>query len=165
MSGFGMDLQGSDQKVVLRFDKFPADMHERLLATLTQLEHRLEAMVIAREPSLTGALQAMTGGRVYDHGDRMAAVVGVRAPDAGDARKAAALEFGSHRKITVRAHEARLAHLFGRAISPMIVMVETHGRMTNLDPRRFLRNSIGEIHGEAIAALREAVDTVARSSA
>ena len=165
MSDLGMDLQDSDRKVILRFEKFPADMHDRLLETLTRLERRLEGAVIAQEPERTGMLRSITGGRVYDHGDRIAAVVGVRAPDPNEAKKAAALEFGSHRSIAVRAHEAKLTHLWGRAISPMMVQVPLHQRLSNLDPRRFLRGPIEAMHGEAIAELRAAVDRVTRSSA
>jgi hypothetical protein len=156
MSGFGMEIE-TDRAVILRFEKFPKDMHDALFATLTRLERRLEAAVQSAEPVETGALRAMTGGRVYDHGDRMAAVVGVRAESGQDARRAAALEFGSHRNITVRAHEAKLGHLWARAISPITVSMPSHQRMTNIQPIRFLRNAIDMMSAEAVAEMRLAV--------
>jgi len=161
MADFGIDLKGTDSRITLRFEQFPAAFHDRLLAVMQELEIRLEADAKAREPVQTGRLRSQTGGRVYDHDTRIAAVVGVRAETGEDARKAAALEYGSHRSIMVRAHEARLTHLFGRAISPMMVTVPEHSRMTNLDPRRFLRDAIAGMHSEAIEAMRQAVSDVA----
>jgi hypothetical protein len=157
MSDFGLDLKGSDTRVTLRFEKFPQGVHDRLFATLTSLEQRLESMVIAAVPRDTGTLASLVGGRVYDHEARMAAVVGVRAPDQRQAVIAATQEYGSHRSITVRAHEATLSRLFGRAVSPVTVQVGVHQRLTNIDPRRFLRGPIEAIHGQAITELRAAV--------
>jgi len=161
MADFGIDLKDSDRRVTLFFEQFPQAAHDRLLAVMQELQIRLAADVIAREPVQTGRLRSQSGGRVYDHDTRIAAVVGVRAETAQDARKAAALEYGSHRSIMVRAHEARLTHLFGRAISPMMVTVPEHSRTTNIDPRRFLRDAIAGMHSEAIEALRQAVAEVA----
>jgi hypothetical protein len=153
---FGIQIDG-DRRAVLRFEQFPAQVHDRLLATLTSLEQRLEAAVVAAEPSLSGQLRALTGGRVYDHGDRIAAVVGVRTQTAQDARKAAALEYGSNKTVAVRAHAAKLAHIWARAISPITVQVSASTRLSNLDPRRFLRDPIEAIRATALEEMRQAV--------
>lgn len=162
MSGtqFGIEL-ADDRRAVLRFDSFPRAAHDRLLAALERIEKRLEMAVLAQVPSITGKLKATVGGRVYDHDTRIAAVVGVRAPNANAARKAAAVEYGSHNPVTVRAHAAKLAHIWSRAISPITVHVPEHRRVPNIDPRRFLRGPIQTIRAEALAELRAAVGTAA----
>ena len=153
MPDFGLELT-NDRAAVLRFEQLPRFAHDKLLATLQDLEQRLEAAIIAQEPSRTGALRAMTGGRVYDHGTRMAAVVGVRAPDANSAQKAAALEFGSHKSLEVRVHSAKLAHFWGRVVSPITVEVPAHSRLSNIDARQFLRGPLDAMRAEAVAEMR-----------
>jgi hypothetical protein len=153
---FGIAIDG-DQRVTLRFEQFPDTLHERLLGTLQRLEQRLEQMVLAQEPARTGALRQLTGGRVYEHPDRIAAVVGVRSQSANEAKKAAALEYGSHRSLVVRAHTAKLSHLWARAINPIIVYIPSHSRVSDISPQRFLRGPIDAMRGEAVAELRAAV--------
>ena len=154
---FGVDIAG-DTRAVLRFERFPTLAHDLLLATLQSLERRLEAAVLAEEPEKSGELKSLTGGRVYDHGDRIAAVVGVRAMTAQEARKAMALEFGSHRSIEVKAHKASLDHLWSRAFGPIQVNVAGHSRTTNIDAQRFLRGPLDEIRDQAQAEMQAAVD-------
>jgi hypothetical protein len=157
MAAFGLEITG-DTRAVLRFDRFPAAAHDRLLAVLEGLMQRLLAAVLADEPDKTGALRSLTGGRVYDHGTRIAAVVGIRALTQGEARKAAALEYGSHKALTMRAHQATLTHLWGRAISPITVDIPAHGRTPNIEAQRFLRDPIEAIRADAIAEMRAALD-------
>ena len=156
MADFGIELVGV-QRAILRFDRFPEAAHDRLLATLKSIEQRLEAAVLAAEPNVTGAMRALTGGRVYDHGARIAAVVGVRTDNASDARKAASLEYGSHRALVVKAHQAKLSHFWSRAVSPIMVDVAAHGRTPNIQEQRFLRNPIEAMRAEAIAEMRAAL--------
>ena len=162
---FGIDIVG-DTRAVLRFDRFPAAAHDRLLATLQSLEKRLEQAVIAAEPEKSGDLKSLTGGRVYDHGDRIAAVVGVRVTTANQARKAAALEYGSRgTSITVSAHTAKLDHLWSRAISPISVNVPAFSRTPNITARRFLRDPIKALHDIALAEMRAALDAAVAEAA
>jgi hypothetical protein len=162
---FGVDIVG-DTRAVLRFERFPAAAHDRLLATLKSLEKRLEAAVLAEEPEKSGKLKSLTGGRVYDHGDRIAAVVGVRVTNANQARKAAALEYGSRgTSITVSAHTAKLDHLWSRAISPISVNVPSFNRTPTITAKRFLRGPIQVLHDEAIAEMRAALDAAVADAA
>lgn len=164
MASFGIQIEG-DRRAVLRFEKFPAAAHDRLKATLESLKDRLIAAVHADEPRLSGQLVQMTGGRVYDHGDRIAAVVGVRAETADEARKAAALEYGSRRRaLMLRAHQAKLSHLWSRAISPIIVTVPAHSRVPNIDPRRYLRDPLEAMREEALAEMEAAVAAAAEET-
>ena len=109
----------------------------------------------------TGRLESETGGRVYDHGDRMSAVVGVRAKGGDEAGKAAALEYGAHKPFEVRAHAATLAHLWSRAIAPISIEVPAHLRHPNIAAHRFLRGPIDQLRAEFIAELRQAVEAAA----
>jgi hypothetical protein len=163
VTDFAIELT-DERRAVLRFETFPAFAHDRLLAALQNIEARLEAAVIADEPQQKGKLRSLTGGRVYDHGNRIAAVVGVRATDQNEARKAAALEYGSHQALMVRAHAAKLAHLWGRAISPMMVQVSAHSRTPNIEAHRFLREPIGRMRAEFLAELRAAVEAAAQEA-
>ena len=148
-----------DNRTVLRFERFPDAAHDRLFATLQSLEKRLEQAVLAAEPEKSGEIKSLTGGRVYDHGDRIAAVVGVRVTNANQARKAAALEYGSRgTSITVSAHTAKLAHLWSRAISPISVNVPSFTRTPSITARRFLRGPIQALHDTALAEMRAALD-------
>lgn len=158
MTQFALEISG-DRSAALRFEQFPAFAHDRLLGALQSIEQRLEAAVLASEPTRSGALRGLTGGRVYDHGNRIAAVVGVRAQTADEARKAAALEYGSRKQaITVRAHEARLAHIWKRAIAEINVSVPSYERTPDIAAVRFLRSPIQAIRDEALAELRAALD-------
>ena len=162
---FGVDIVG-DTRAVLRFERFPSMAHDRLLATLQSLERRLEAAVLAEEPEKSGDLKSLTGGRVYDHGDRIAAVVGVRTTTPAQARKAAALEYGSRgASITVSAHTAKLDHLWSRAIPPIMVNVPSFTRMPSITARRFLRGPIQALHDDAITEMRAALDAAVAEAA
>jgi len=154
----GIELR-MERNAIVRFDQFPEAARRRLTVTMEALERRLEAAVRAAEPDATGALRSQTGGQVYQHDMRIAAVVGVRAPDAQAARKAAALEWGAHRQLAVRAHTMLLAHFWNRAVNPVQVSVPTHGRTPNITEQRFLRDSIDALRGDALAQIQAAVDS------
>lgn len=157
----GLELTG-DREVTLRFETFPQAVHARLLAAMQQIEQRLQAAVIAAQPSRSGALRSMTGGRVYDHGNRIAAVVGVRANTPNEAKKAAALEYGSRgMAVTVRTHTASLDHLWARAIAPIRVTVPDHHRVPNIRAQRFLRGPLDAMAPSILQDLAQAVDDAA----
>jgi hypothetical protein len=156
----GFEVAG-ERLVALRFEEFPERLRARLKGALDNIERRLEAAVRAAEPERTGRLHSETGGQVYEHPDRIAAVVGVRVPSAEEAGKAAALEYGAHGSFAVRAHTATLSHLFARAIAPIQVQVAAHTRRANITERRYLRSPIDAIRSEALDELRQAVSQAA----
>ena len=159
---FGVDI-GGDTRVVLRFERFPSLAHDRLLAALKNIEQRLEAAVLASLPAdKSGNLRSMVGGRVYDHGNRIAAVVGVRVKDAASpaqaARKALTLEFGNRgNAITMKAHRMRLDHAWANAITPKMVDVGSYSRTPTIAAMNFLRGPAAAIRPEAIAEMQAAV--------
>lgn len=155
---FAVGISG-DTQAALWFDQFPTFAHDRLLAALQDIEQRLEAAVIAAEPNKTGALRALTGGRVYDHGSRIAAVVGVRASSQSEALKAAALEYGSRgQAIKIRAHKMKLDHIYARAISAISVNVPDYTRTPKIGAHNFLRGPIDAMRSASIAQLEAAVE-------
>lgn len=154
----GLELTG-DRAATLRFDRFPDAVHDRLLSALERIEKRLEAAVLADAPQRSGRLRNLIGGRVYDHGNRIAAVVGVNDKTESGSRKAAALEYGSTKKaLDVRSHQARLDHFWANIVTPRMVLVRLHARIPNIAPQRYLRGPIGRIRPGAIAELRAALD-------
>ncbi len=170
MSDFGVSLSGSERKVILRFAEFPSFAHDRLLIALTNIEQRLEAAVLAAAPQgATSTLSRLIGGRVYDHGTRIAAVVGVRVKDAADpraaARKAAALEYGSRgTPIRVRAHSMSLDHFWNRAVSKRSEIVKGYSRTPKIAAVRFLRDPAQALRESAIAEMRAAVASAAQDT-
>ena len=161
---FAVDIAG-DTRAVLRFDRFPAVLHDRLLATLTSLERRLEAAVLAAEPERSGELKSLTGGRVYDHGDRIAAVVGVRTKSQSKARKAAALEYGS-RGVAVAeiGHKMRLDHAWLHARIGAPVDVKAISRTPTLRAMNFLRGPIKSLQQSALSEMRAAIEAAGAES-
>jgi len=163
MALFGVEVnRAHERSLVLRFGQFPDFARDRLIAAMWRIERRLEAAVHAAQPSRTGALRAQTGGRVYEHPNRIAAVVGVRVPNADDAMKAAALEYGSSRVVQVRAHAAKLNHIWGRIVAPITVQRPGHTRRTNLRPDRYLRDPYAAIKADALGEMRVAIEDAAQ---
>lgn len=159
MTAFSIQITG-DRETRIRLEQFPDGVYDRLVIAMEGIEQRLEVAVLAAEPKRTGALRAITAGRVYhDNPNRVAAVVGIRADNAEDAKKAAALEYGSRgTSIDVAAHQASLAHIWSRAVSPLTVNVGPHSRVPNITAQRFLRGPMDMTRAQAFADLQGAVD-------
>lgn len=143
---------------LLQFEKFPDFAHDRLLACMQDIERRLEDAVHAAEPSRSGLLKLLTGGRVYDHGDRIAAVVGVRADDPNQAKKAAALEYGSRgTPIAIAAHQMRLSHFWAMEVAARQVEVPGYSRTPTLAADNFLRGPLAAIQAGAFSEMQAAI--------
>jgi len=154
-----------DRQVGLKFEEFPRQAHDRLLETITKMTDRLEAAVLGSEPFLTGKLRSTTVEKVYsDNPDRIAGYVRIIA----DFGKAGALEYGSHRTITVNSRSAgqrgrqghlRILSMFAKASN---AVAAAYTRTTNIAAEAFLRNSLGDLEAEFLAeldqAMQEAVD-------
>jgi len=154
-------LVTGDRQVALKFDRFPQQAHDRLLARIQALTAELEARVLAAEPRRTGRLHSATISKVYDDQEKIGGRVTVRA----DFAKAAALEYGAHRPTKVAAHEMRLDHVFAeRLTAPMTVMVMLHRRMPNIAAYRFLRGPLAQMAPEIQAELQAAVAEAAAES-
>jgi hypothetical protein len=149
----GITVKG-ERETALKFEQFPKQAHDRLLATITELTGTLRGLVESAEPERTGRLRGTTGSQVSQTADRIRGRVMITA----DFGKAGALEYGAHRAGPVKAHAARLGHVFGRLIAPMTVMVAAHTRRPNIAEHRFLRGAEAAIAEEALAEMQEALD-------
>lgn len=155
-----------DNRLVARVDGLHDAVRQRVVVAMTRIEARLEAGVRAAAPSKTGALRSQVGGRVYqDNPNRVAAYVGVYSRDAGASRKAAALEYGSRGlSVPIQAHEAKLAHIFGRAIAPIQVTRQAHTRIPAVKPHNFLRGTFTAQRSAILAELQAALDRAIRET-
>lgn len=144
----------TERTAALRFDQFPTEAHDRFRATVTTWTDELESRVQASEPYLTGKLRAETQTRIVDYPDRITGSVRITSEFA----KAAALEYGAHSVTTVKAHMAKLDHLWGKLVDPMTVMVAAHSRHLNIAEHRFLRGSLASISGPFLDAMKRALD-------
>ena len=152
MTEIAIEITG-DRKVGLKFERFPQEAHDALLARITGLTADLKDRVIAAEPERTGRLKSETRSAVEDRPNRITGRVFIGAEFA----KAAALEYGAHGTTTVKAHPARLGHVFARLIEPMTVIVAQHDRRVNIAEQRFLRGALAEIAPVAIEQMKEAL--------
>ena len=145
-----------DRKIELIFEEFPQRMHAALLARVREITDRLEMRVRGGAPRLTGKLQSLIKEVVYDdRGDRISGRVSVT----GEYAKAAALEYGVHRDVAVKAHLEYVNHVFGARLSaPSQAMVKAYNRKVDLQARRFLRGPEAEMSGEITQDLQDAID-------
>ena len=148
----------TDRRVALKFDQFPRQAHDALLASITQTTERLRAMVEGAAPKQTGKLVSEISSRVVDAPNHITGYVGI-AGDGADYAKAAALEYGAHGTAHLREHGAKLGHLWAKLISPMQVIVSAHDRRVNIAEHDFLRGPLRAIEADALAEMKQALDT------
>jgi hypothetical protein len=161
MDEFGLQLEG-DRRVGLRFEEFPERARQRLAAAMDSITQRLLARVEAAEPIKTGKLRGETTAYVSSGPNFVKGTVAIRVPkgaQAGvEAGKAAALEYGAHKSIAVKAYSRTLDHVFLHAIAPTEQLVRAYVRRANIAEQRFLRGPIDEMRDQILTELREAVE-------
>lgn len=158
----GFEIVG-DREVQLRLDELPQAVHDSLLRRLTSLTAELAARVEAAAPERTGKLRSEVASRVYD--DRVDRIRG-RVTLSGEFGKAAALEYGAHKRTNVAAHAMRLDHVFAnRLAAPLTALVAAHSRLANIAATRFLRGPAASMAPEIIAELRQAIVEAAAEGA
>jgi hypothetical protein len=143
-----------DRELKARVERIPARAHDKLRARITDLADRLEARVRAAEPVKTGQLRGATLPSVKETPHKIEGKVRVSRLT----KKAAALEYGAHGGAHVRAHDARLNHIFGRLVAPMTVQVQAYQRRVNIAEHRFLLGPFEAMKDEIIAELRDAME-------
>lgn len=157
---FGFVVEG-DRKVALKFDTFPADLHDALLEVITRDTKDLEQRVKAATPVLTGKLRSEISSAVFDDKTKITGAVFVAGQDKGDYAKAGALEYGAHGTAKVKAHSSTLDHVFGQSIDPMDVMVAAYTRQTNILATKFESGPFKGMEAKIAADLQGAVDRAA----
>jgi hypothetical protein len=148
-----------DRNVSLRFDKFPTELHNRFLAAIRAITARLADAVRADAPhGKTGKLERSIVERVYDDGaDRIKGRVTVDA----DFAKAAALEYGAHKRTQVAKHDMKLDHVFARRLAaPTTVVVGAYSRTPNIAATRFIRGPLAAAEAGIAEELRAIVDAL-----
>lgn len=148
-----------DRAVAQRLEQMPARVHDRLVEAITSLTAKLLTRVQASEPRRTGRLVSETKSFIDQTPDLVRGRVKVSAPGVrGELGKAAALEYGARKPTQVSEHRARLSHVYGRAISPMEVIVDRYQRTPNVAADRFLRGPLLQMSGQIKAELQKAID-------
>jgi hypothetical protein len=161
---FGLELIG-ERRAGLRFEEFPERARQALVEHMNSITQRLLARVQGEEPELTGKLRSETTARVSSGENYVRGSVGVRVPggesSGAEAGKAAALEYGAHKTVAVKAYSKSLDHVFTHAMAPTTVMVSAYQRRANIAERKFLRGPLDEMHDAIIAELRAALEEAA----
>ncbi len=141
------------RNIDLRFEKFPDMARDGLIEAITRSTSQMEDLVRMAAPKLTGKLAASVASRVVSSPNRITGIVGVT----GDYGKAGALEYGSHKTITVHAGK------MGAALSaPSRAVAASYQRTLNIAPQEFLRGPEKEIAADAFAAMEQAVSRAVR---
>jgi hypothetical protein len=141
-----------DAELRQAFERLPRTVRDRLYAAMDRVRRRLEEAVKAAEPRRTGALLGSTTSFISRSGDRIDIGVEVE----GDRGKASALEYGSHKTITVRKHAAA-GRLTKRMQRRALQMSEAYQRRTNIMARHFLGRPFDRMQDQVMAELEAGV--------
>ena len=157
MSDIRIDIKNA-QRVGLRFDEFPDQLREDLLAEIYTLGNELLALVHGATPVLTGRLQSQERLQTFNDPNSVSAKVFI-AGTGTDFGKAAALEYGAHKPAKVSAHSMRLDHAWANELaSPIDVMVDAYTRPTNIAERAYERGPLAEMQPQIIARLNAVIE-------
>ena len=144
-------IQG-ERDIALRLEQMPQVVHQRLLSRIGALTARLYAAVEEREPRRTGKLTGETVEVIDETPDLVRGRVRVAARDRNEWGKAAALEYGAHGSVTVRAYQRQGHTPRG---TPAQQMVEAYQRRVNIPERRYERGALEGMRGEIKADLEQ----------
>ena len=158
-----------ERRVVARFEKWPAELHDALLERIRALTADLEARVRALAPERTGKLKSEITSHLYDDPQRIKGVVTLDGDLPGsEYAKAAALEYGAPGRggrFRVRAYRRTITEAFGRDIPSTRIDVSAYSRIANLDARAYLRGGLAGMEAEAAADLKAVIDMKAKGLA
>jgi hypothetical protein len=151
-------ITANDRRMTLHFEELPNSLRNHLRARIVGLSANLLAQVHAAEPRRTGKLRSLTHAFLTERKNSIRGGVTIDGTSENPHNiAAAALEYGVHRTVSVKAHTARLSEVFGRSITPETVAIRTHARRVNLAARRFLRGPASALLPRARAELEAAV--------
>ena len=146
MDAIRINLTG-DRQSGLRFEEFPDELYAALKQEISALTYELFARVQAATPELTGDLRSHERVRVFDDENRITGYVDIDNTTVAEIKKAAALEYGAHKDVHVRAYER-----------PNGAIVEAYTRPNNLMERRFERGPLDDMRPEINARLNAVVE-------
>jgi hypothetical protein len=149
-----------DREVGLRLDRFPKEVHDRLLARIRGLTDTLRAEIVARAPKgKTGELADSIDTRVTDSESRIRGTVFVDA----NFGKAGAIEYGAHGTAKVAAHEERRTNFFGRVGAVSQVDIGAHSRQLNIAAHRYMRGPLAADSADIEQSLHQALNEAAQA--
>jgi hypothetical protein len=141
-----------DRNLMLHLEQLPMALRTKLRPTIVALTAELLARVRASEPRRTGQLQNLTRSFIDEREDSIRGRVRVLSPAGrGHNVAAAALEYGAHRAVSVRASRREG------------IAVRAYQRHANIAARRFLRGPAEAMREKALTEIRAAVDEAVQS--
>jgi hypothetical protein len=143
-----------------RFEQLPDDLQRALEPVIERLTAEVLAREIAAEPSLTGKLREQTQSAVHSGDGWVRGKTFIVADDGKHNVKAGALEWGVDRRVHISEHEMLLAHLWGRQVDPVDVVVSEYARAVDVAEHRFVRDAVEGIAGQVHAEVEAAVNSV-----
>jgi hypothetical protein len=156
MIAFSVEVD--ERNVLLHLNELPSRLHTALRPVIAKLTEQLLARVHAAEPRRTGQLQRATQAFVDDKQDYIRGRVRVLAISGrGHNVMAAALEYGAHRMVRVRAHQTHIDHIFNRKSARQIAMVDAYTRRANINAYRFLRGPMTSVREQARTELERVI--------
>jgi hypothetical protein len=154
----GVEVVGA-RSVELQFERFPERLRGQLTLAITKITDTLAGRIRSAAPRRSGRLAGSIRNTVYQNQDSVAGYIAV----SEDFAKAGALEYGApgpRNRNQVKAHEARLDHLWGNKLAqPLTVMVAAHTRTLKVKAHRYLRDPTAAMSGEVLAAIEQACET------
>jgi hypothetical protein len=153
----GVTFQIDDRQVAAHLDRIPGKLRTGLKESITRLTDQLLARVKAAEPYRTGKLRQETQAFVDEHEDKITGKVRILGAGREHNVAAAALEYGAHRIVNVRAHREHLSHVFDRATDSKFVAVKAYSRRANIQAKRFLRDPAQAMRPQIQAELQRVI--------
>jgi hypothetical protein len=147
----------TDHGVEAHLDRVSTRLRSGLRTAITELTNQLLARVRAAEPYRTGRLRQSTQAFVDERPDRIRGRVRILGVGQTHNAAAAALEYGAHRIVSVRAHQEHLTHVFDRATDSQFVAVRAYERRANIQAKRFLRDPAAAMRPRIQAELERVV--------
>jgi len=158
MDTIRIDLAG-ERQVGLRFEEFPDALYDALRSEIDELTNELFGRVQAATPSRTGKLRSQERARLFTDKNRITGYIDIASDVGQDFAKAAALEYGAHRRTKVAAHSMKLDHFWNQKLeSPINVIAKAHPRTPNIAEVAFERGPLAGMQPQVVARLNAVVE-------
>ncbi|MDR3449506.1 MAG: hypothetical protein P4M15_07155 [Alphaproteobacteria bacterium] len=148
--------------VALKFEQFPDQLREELLATVSALATEAFGQVAARVPRRTGRLASQERIAIKDEPTRVSARVDFDGGDAqgGDFAKGGALEYGSKGEpVDYAGYTRQQDHVWNKRLSaPIDVLIGALTRTPTIAPQNFVRSVAASMQSEAVERLNAVAD-------
>jgi hypothetical protein len=157
-----MAIVNGDRDIIYRLGRLDQIVHDRLLEPITELTQQLYNSV--RPPGHFAAYKRM---EIVNYPNIIQGRVFFNAPSGKEYGAIGALEYGAPGKRSrppVSEHKRMQTHVWGRAISPIEVIVDRYKRRAHLVEQRFLRGPLAAIRSQAEQKLKEAAEAGAHQA-